>query len=322
MLDFIYYPVSAVLWLWHTAFASVPGASSGLAWVLAIVLLVITLRALLLRPFLAQLRFQRTMSRLAPQIKELQRKHAGDKQKQAAEVQRLQRENGVNLLLGCLPIVGQSLVFLGLFHVLRSFQNAQTANYVFGPDQVHSFLQATLFGAPIGATLSSAGDAFGAVAAVAIPLMIIAAVATHFTARYSIARQRELGVEPTAQTNIMNMMSLWVFPIGVIVSGAIFPVAILLYFVTQNAWTYVQQHVVYRRLDAEDAAKAPVAQPVTRGGTKPVPGAKPVSDKLAVTKAATTKAAAKKAAAKKAATKKAAATKPAVSSASRRSRGR
>lgn len=251
MLDFIYYPVSAVLWLWHTLFASILGATSGLAWVLAIVFLVITLRALLLRPFLAQLRWQRGLTRMQPAIQEIKRKHAGDLERQGLEMQKLQREHGVSMLGGFLPIVAQILVFLGLFHVLRSFQNPEVANYVFGPDQVRSFLEADLFGVSLNAVLTGAGSGFAAVAVVAVPLMLIAALATHLTARASIARQRDAGAEPNAQTGIMNALSLWIFPAGALLSGLIFPVAILLYFVTQNAWTFAQQHLVYRRWGVE-----------------------------------------------------------------------
>src|SRR3546814_17181488 len=68
---------------------------------------------------------------------------------------------------------------------------------------------------------------------VAVPLMIFAAVATHFTSRASIARQVDTGtVNP--QTAIMNKLALWVFPVGVIAFGAFAPVAILLYFVSNN----------------------------------------------------------------------------------------
>ncbi len=43
MLDFVCYPVSAILWLWHTAFAFVFGPASGVSWVLAVIFLVLTL---------------------------------------------------------------------------------------------------------------------------------------------------------------------------------------------------------------------------------------------------------------------------------------
>ncbi|MFE3195327.1 membrane protein insertase YidC [Nocardia sp. NPDC059240] len=252
MLDFIYYPVSAVLWLWHTAFASILGASSGLAWVLAIVFLVMTLRALLFKPFMAQLKFSRALTEMQPQVQEIKRKHAGDREKQALAIQELQKEAGVNVLTGFLPIIGQTMVFIGLYHVLRSFQPGHTENYVFGSGQVQSFLNAKLFGAPLADTLTHAGSNTAAVAAVAIPLMIIAAVATHFTARAAIARQTPPAEGAAAsQARIMNMLSQWAFPAGALLFGPVMPIAILIYFVTQNAWTFGQQHLVATRYGQE-----------------------------------------------------------------------
>ncbi|MEV0292045.1 membrane protein insertase YidC [Nocardia sp. NPDC050710] len=289
MLDFVYYPVSAVLWLWHTAFASVLGADSGTAWVLAVVFLVATFRAVLFLPFLRQARNQAAMKRLQPQMAAIKKKYEGDRQRQTLEIQKLHKEHGVSLLAGCLPALGQGLIFLGLFHVLRSFdrtgalghlpfqatptpmsaeQNAATPNYIFGATDVQSFLEAELFGAPLSATL--AGTPIVAVATVAIILMVIAAVATHFTARASIARQ-----DPTAQQlPFMNTLMLWVFPAGALLGGALLPIAILLYWVSNNAWTLAQQHLVYRRLDTESAALERRAAEA-RTATAPRPGAKP-----------------------------------------------
>ncbi|MFE7799226.1 membrane protein insertase YidC [Nocardia sp. NPDC057440] len=291
MLDFIYYPVSAILWIWHTAFGAILGPDSGLSWVLAVVFLVVTLRAALFLPFLKQARTQAAVKRLQPQITALKKKYADDRQRQTTEIQKLHKEHGVSLLAGCLPILGQGLVFLGLFHVLRSFdrtgtaghlpfltptapmtaaQNAVTPNYVFSAADVQSFMQAKLFGAPLSATLATAGDLVSTVTLVAIPLMLIASVATHFTARAAITRQ-----DPTAnQLPLMNTLSLWVFPAGAIVGGALLPVAILLYWVSNNAWTLAQQHLVYRRLDAESAAEARRVA-VVRANTAPKPGVKP-----------------------------------------------
>ncbi|MGW4120504.1 membrane protein insertase YidC [Nocardia sp. NPDC004711] len=254
MLDFIYYPVSAVLWLWHTAFASLLGATSGLAWVLAIVFLVMTLRALLIRPFIAQLKFSRALAEMQPKLQEIKRKHAGDREQQALAMQELQKESGVNVLTGFLPIIGQTVVFIGLYHVLRSFQPGHTQNYVFNATQVQSFLDAKLFGAPLEATLSTAGSSFGTVAAVAIPLMIVAAIATHFTARAAVARQPQPAEGAAgSQVRIMNTLSQWVFPAGALLVGPVMPIAILLYFVTQNAWTFAQQHLVAARFGPEAA---------------------------------------------------------------------
>ena len=66
---------------------------------------------------------------------------------------------------------------------------------------------------------------------VAVPLMVIASIATHFNSRASVARQSpEAAANP--QSAIMNKLALWVFPLGVLVGGPFLPIAILLYWVT------------------------------------------------------------------------------------------
>lgn len=289
MLDFIYYPVSAILRLWHTAFATVLGPSSGLAWVLAVIFLVITLRAALFLPFLKQVRTQAAMQRLQPRVKAIQQKYKDDPVRRNTEIQQLYKDNGVNLFASLIPMIAQVFVFIGLFHVLRSFdrtgtfdylpfgrtatmtaeQNAATANYLFGPGDVQSFLHAHLFGAPLSATLAGAGELLSTMALVALPLMLIASVATHFTARAALDRQTG-----ATQLPFMRTLSLWVFPAAAILGGALLPVAILLYFVTNNAWTLAQQHFVYRRLDAETATEAKRVAAAVANAT-PKPGVKP-----------------------------------------------
>ena len=211
---------------------------------------------------------------------------------------KLQKEHNYSPLLGCLPMLVQAPVFIGLYHVLRSFNrtgaashvpflsptepmsvadNANTANYFFSASDVQSFLDAKLFGAPLSAMISSPAaqlEAFGDVSRisiilVAVPLMIFAAVATHFTSRASIARQVDTGtVNP--QTAIMNKLALWVFPVGVIAFGAFAPVAILLYFVSNNCWTLGQQHLVYGRIAAEQ--KEAESSPTPGVTAPPSPG--------------------------------------------------
>ncbi len=75
--------------------------------------LVFTLRAILYKPFVRQIRTTRQMQELQPQIKALQKKYGKDRQRMALEMQKLQREHGFNPILGCLPMLAQIPVFLG-----------------------------------------------------------------------------------------------------------------------------------------------------------------------------------------------------------------
>ncbi len=294
-LDVIYYPVSWIMWVWYKLFGALLGPSNFFAWALSVMFLVFTLRALLYKPFVRQIRTTRQMQELQPQIKALQKKYGKDRQRMAVEMQKLQREHGFNPILGCLPMLAQIPVFIGLYHVLRSFnrtqggfgqphlsvvQNRLTGNYVFSPLEVQHFLDANLFGAPIGASMTqrSGLEAFTdfsrpAVFAVGIPVMLLAGIATYFNSRASIARQSpEAAANP--QTAMMNKLALYVFPLGVVVGGPFLPLAIILYWFSNNIWTFGQQHYVFGMIEKEDEAKR---QEVIerRAANAPAPGAKP-----------------------------------------------
>src|SRR6476469_10075151 len=239
------------MWVWYKAFAFLLGPENFFAWALSVMFLVFTLRAILYKPFVKQIRTTRQMQELQPQIK-------------ALEKQKLPREHGFNPILGCLPMLAQVPVFLGLYHVLMSFNRTQTGigrlgltveenrslgNYFFSATDVGHFLDANRFGAPLGATMIQQHglEAFteftrSSVIAVGVPLMILAGVATYFNSRASVARQSpEAAANP--QTAMMNKLALYVFPLGVVVGGPFLPIAIIIYWVSNNIWTFGQQHI-------------------------------------------------------------------------------
>jgi YidC/Oxa1 family membrane protein insertase len=284
VLNFIYYPVSAILWFWWKAFGYLFGAASGLTWALAVVFLIFTLRAILFKPFVHQVRSMRKMQAFAPEIQKLKKKYGNDKQRMTQEMQKLQSEHGVNPLGGCLPVLIQVPVFIGLFHVLREFQPWKGENYVFGRDGVVAFNDASLFGAKLGAwvtlgqdKLAELGTSIPQMLVVMIPLMIAAGIFTHITARHSVARQTEAqAAQP--QSAIMNKLMLYVFPIGVVVGAPFLPLAILIYWVANNLWTLGQQWLVYRQIAREEEEMAAEAA-AERQARAPKPGQKPTRTK-------------------------------------------
>ena len=294
-LDVIYYPVSAIMWVWYKAFAFLLGPENFFAWALTVMFLVFTLRAILYKPFVRQIRTTRQMQELQPQIKALQKKYGKDRQRMALEMQKLQKEHGFNPILGCLPMLAQIPVFIGLYHVLNSFNRTQTGfgrlgltveenrslgNYVFSATDVGHFLDAHLFGAPLGASMIQtvglgAFEEFNrsAVIAVGVPLMILAGVATHFNSRASVARQ-SIEASANPQTAMMNKLALYVFPLGVVVGGPFLPLAVILYWVANNIWTYGQQHIVFGRIEKEEELKKE-EELARRASNAPAPGSKP-----------------------------------------------
>ena len=112
-----------------------------------------------------------------------------------------------------------------------------------------------------------------AVAAVGVPVMILAGIATYFNSRASVARQSvEAAANP--QTAMMNKLALYVFPLGVVVGGPFLPLAIIFYWFANNIWTFGQQHYVFGMIEREEE-EAKVEALERRAANAPVPGAKP-----------------------------------------------
>ena len=284
MLNFVYYPVSFILWCWHRAFGLVLGDTSAAGWALSIAFLVFTLRAVLLRPAITQMRTMHKMQQIGPQMKAIQHRHSKDRRRQMAEVAKLQREHGVSPLGGCLPMILQIPVFIALNHVLRTFtQHPDESNYFFPLTDVHSYLAARLFDSHLGDAIFNAGLAGGSVtghvmwtwgvAPVAIPLMITAAIATHFTARLSANRTMQVGAG-VGQSQLMRRLAMWVLPFGVLLFGGALPVGLLIYWVSNNVWTLVQDHVVFKKLAVGDREKERQSQQL-RSALAPKPGQGP-----------------------------------------------
>ena len=152
-LDYIYYPISGIMWVWHKVFGAVLGPNNVWSWVLSVVFLIFTLRAILFKPFMKQMDSQLKMQAIQPEMKKIREKYKDDKQRLSEEMMKLNKEAGVNPLASCLPALIQAPVFIGLFHVLRMFQPVENPPgvwalrgqvYFFGSEDVQSFANAKL----------------------------------------------------------------------------------------------------------------------------------------------------------------------------------
>ena len=106
---FLVYPIEGAL-LWLTTYTGSAG--------LAIIIFTIAVRTVMLPLGIKQAQSQKAMARLQPQLREIQKKHAGDRTKQSQEQMRLYRESGVNPAAGCLPLVLQMPIWFALYSSL------------------------------------------------------------------------------------------------------------------------------------------------------------------------------------------------------------
>ncbi|NBE82337.1 membrane protein insertase YidC [Micromonospora rubida] len=319
-LDWIYYAISWILLTWHSAWDAIGvpvGAALGTnwSWILAIVFLVVTVRVILFPVFVKQIKSQRAMQALQPKVKELQEKHKGDRETLQKEMMELYRKEKANPLMGCLPMFLQIPVFLGLFHVLRRLDPGKEEKYktIYGwtVDQFNSASSAKIFTAPIAGKFGSTADELARLGANGTTVKVIAGVlvlmmmgTTYLTSRQMILKT---GWAEDPQQRMIQRLMLYGIPLSLLVSGAIFPIGVIIYWVTNNMFTLGQQQWVLRKypppptpgrtgaaasrgpvqpakktggLLGRKAAPSPVKQaPSAPKVAGPKPGAKPVNPK-------------------------------------------
>jgi YidC/Oxa1 family membrane protein insertase len=95
--------------------------SIGFTWAWAIVALTILVRTALLPLTVRQIHSMQNLQRHAPEMKAIQQKYKGDRQRMNEELMKFYRENSINPAASCLPMVAQIPIFISLFFVLRDF---------------------------------------------------------------------------------------------------------------------------------------------------------------------------------------------------------
>jgi YidC/Oxa1 family membrane protein insertase len=113
---------------------------------LAIIVFTIVIRTLLAPLFVRQIQSQKEMQRMAPLIREVNRKHKGNRTKIAEETQALYREHGVNPAAGCLPVVLQLPLLFALYQALIRASNVVTLSVKDAASDTFTQLQAALPG--------------------------------------------------------------------------------------------------------------------------------------------------------------------------------
>jgi YidC/Oxa1 family membrane protein insertase len=198
---------------------------------------------LLIPLFVKQIKAQRNLQILQPQMKEIQQKYAGDKQRQSEEMMKLYRETGTNPLSSCLPILVQAPIFFALFRVLQGMAQDKAVG-VLTPELVDQGREALIFGVPIYGTFLNANETPNPTAThvVTLVMIVLMSLTTFIT-------QRQLIVKNTAADNPIvrqQKLLLYIFPIMFAIGGINFPLGVLIYWLTTNLWSMGQQFWVIR----------------------------------------------------------------------------
>ena len=227
----------AVLVFFHETF--------GLGWGLSIIALTVTIRALLLPLTLKQVRSMREMQRIAPLMKELQAKYKDDRQRLNQEMMKLYQEHKVNPFASCLPLLAQLPVFISLFYMLRLDLRTRIC-----PD-INS--EADLDAGktePCGSTPQSDFLFIPDITNKATGIVLIVLLVLYVGSQLASSLLMSVSADPKQRYIFMALPFVFIpFILG-------FPAGLLVYWITTNVWTIVQQLIVKRTV-------GPVPEPLT-----------------------------------------------------------
>ncbi|MGO4104059.1 membrane protein insertase YidC [Leifsonia sp. YAF41] len=262
--------VEALLVAFHWLFTAIGmDYNAGITWVLSIVGLVLVVRAALIPIFVRQIKSQRKMLEVAPQLKKIQDKYKGKKDQfsreaMSRETMELYKRTGTNPLSSCLPLLLQMPIFFALFSVLNDAQHGKGGVGPLNVELSNSFANAELFGAPLKDsfasqwTLMTAGMPFNAEVMWIAATMVILMTASQFITQLQIVSKN---MSPETKASPMfkqQRIMLYLLPLVFAFSGVAFPLGVMFYWLTSNIWTMAQQFLVIRNMPTpgSEAAKA------------------------------------------------------------------
>ncbi len=222
---FLFQPLFNVL---VVIYNHVPGHDFGIA----IIILTLTIRLLFTPLSIKASRSQYALSQLQPKLKDLQEKHKNDKQALGQATMALYKEYNINPLAGCLPLLIQIPVLLGLYRALNAAFKPESLQLLYSFVHNPGFINEITLG-------------FINIVHRSAPLAITAGVLQWVQLKLSIASQ-----DNNAHNNpaiAMNKQLLYFFPVMVIVISWKLPTGIVIYWVVTTLYSILEQLYIKKR---------------------------------------------------------------------------
>jgi YidC/Oxa1 family membrane protein insertase len=262
----------------------------GLSWGWSIVLLTVCVRLVLVPLAIKQIHSMRRMQHVQPQMKAIQQKYKQDKQRQQEEMMKFYKENDINPLASCLPLVAQLPVFISLFYMLRknlrgdicqSIQTKFQAAYAQTDIATHHVSAAAAHLASLGQTtacgpVKGAGflfikDITNQAHGVTLVVLMVLYVGTQLLSTLAMP------MAPTMDKSQRNLMLI--MPVAFVIFIIRFPAGLIVYWVTTNTWTMLQQFTIKRLMGPAPppavVAATDIAGPSPRNGGRGGDGRSP-----------------------------------------------
>src|ERR1700733_933861 len=237
----------------------------GISWGFSIVLLTVCVRAVLVPLTFRQIKSMVRMQALAPQMKEIQAKYKQDKERQSQEMMKFYRENNVNPLGSCLPLLLQLPVFISLYYMLRESLRTDICPAIQRAHNhgVLSNSHTVPCGAGHGAGFLFIPDLTDKASGIVLVVLILLYVGSQLGST--------LVMSSAATMDPMQRRLMMFLPLVFVLFVFRFPAGVLVYWITTNFWTMGQQYVVRKRVGPRMAVAGvgDIDSTASASGTKP-----------------------------------------------------
>ena len=232
ILDAVY---AAMMWL-TDLLVPLAGDASAAA---AIVLVTLLVRTALVPVGISQARAEQTRARLAPRLRDIQRRFRNDRERQQREIMRLYADENASPFAGCLPLLAQVPV-VGVIYAL--FLHTTIAGHA------NALLNETLFAVPLGTSvlgsLGTIDPATVIVFGILVVLVCVVAEITRRTFRPAVPAA-DADASPLSSASAQRVMGLLQYATAVVLLFV--PLAAALYLTVTVAWTLGQRLILRRR---------------------------------------------------------------------------
>ena len=189
---------------------------------LSVIILTLLTRIIMLPMYAKQIEYSAKMSAVQDEVKEIQTRYAKDQAKVNEKMQEIYSREGINPASGCLPLIIQMPIILGLFTLLRN-----PLSYMTQPSMVMAVHESFLW-----------------VQDLCQPdnwiLPILAGITTYLTSQATAAAAGPAG-------GMNSAVMKYVYPIMICLLGRSFPAGLALYWTVGNAFTIVQTLIMNKR---------------------------------------------------------------------------
>ena len=223
--EILYRPLfNAVVFLYNI----LPGHDFGFA----IIALTTVIRVLFFPLSIKTVRSQKAMSLLNPKLQEIKQKFKDDKSAQSIETMKLYKDNNINPLSGCLPLLIQLPILIALYQAFIAGLKPENLSMLYGFISNPGVINKISLGFM---DITSR-----------IPLLAVLAGGAQFVQAW-VTKAQNQGSSLSKEMAALNSQMLYFFPIMIIVIGWNLPAGLVLYWITTTVFSILEQlYIKYR----------------------------------------------------------------------------